>query len=152
MNIIKKNTPNKAPRVEAIKYIIIHATWMADDAEAMRWWMNPAKEISPHYFIDAEAKLYQFVEDNEVAWHAGISQWKDDVNLNGCSLGIEISNPDEHGSVPYTEAQYAALNELLKILMVKHDILPENILAHSAIAPGRKTDPGEHFDWSKLAQ
>lgn len=148
----KITTPNKAPRTEKVRYIILHCTEMADDAEAIEWWCDPEKEISPHYFIQKDASLIQLVEEDEIAWHAGVSRWGDDVNLNGCSIGIEISNLGEGSGDEYTGFQYEVLIQLLKEIIDRHAIAPANVLAHSDIAPERKQDPGSHFDWSRLVQ
>lgn len=153
MALIKKKwveTPNQGERSEKLKYIILHCTEMANDAEAIAWWCDPEKEISPHYFIDANAQVYQFVEEEKKAWHAGVSKWGQDENLNNSSIGIEISNLGEGKGQPYTEEQYQTLILLLQEIMGRHHIQPQNVLAHSDIAPSRKQDPGSHFDWKRL--
>lgn len=145
-------SPNFAPRREDVGFIILHGTWMADDKSALSRLCDPAAEVSCHYYIDGGGNLLQLVKDTECAWHAGISAWKDIESLNQHSIGIEIANPGEDRKRPYTPAQYETLEVLLESLIKKHHIKPENVVGHSDIAPWRKTDPGKHFDWSRLEE
>lgn len=165
-------SPNGRPHrpEERWDFIILHGTWMADDAAALHTLCNPQKEVSCHYFITQQAQVIQLVPESHVAWHAGKSAWQGREMLNGCALGIEISNigpwhtvratreneanvtsQQWKDAVPYTPAQYTALIALLKDLMQRHSIPPQHVLGHSEVSPGRKTDPGQHFDWSILA-
>lgn len=123
---------------------------MADENAALARLCDPAAEVSCHYLINRDGTFYQLVKDEHVAWHAGVSQWGELEGLNQYSIGIELSHPGLE-DVPYTEAQYAVLIPLLQDLLARHTIPPENVLAHSDIAPERKTDPGPMFDWSRLA-
>lgn len=143
-------TPNKAPRVEPVRYIILHCTEMKDDEEAICHWCDAEKEISPHYFILKNGNLIQLVEEGSIAWHAGVSAWQGDKMLNKNSIGIELSNLGEGSGDAYTQAQYEVLIELLADIQKRHGILPEHVLAHSDIAPTRRSDPGSHFDWARL--
>ncbi len=149
MKAIWRPSPNHSPRTEAIKYIVLHGTWMSCAQSALDRLCDPAAEVSCHYLIDEKGALYQLVKDSEAAWHAGISAWKDDVSLNQSSLGIELAHSGDV-TVPYTEAQYETLIELLGVLLTAHRIAPTHVLAHSDIAPDRKNDPGPQFDWNKL--
>lgn len=133
-----------------IRYIILHGTGMVSEQAALERLCSVAHPVSCHYFIGADGNLYQLVEDKEIAWHAGVSQWGKDKSLNFTSLGIELFNPSAGNQVPYTEAQYQRLIELLEYLLPKYQIPKENVLGHSDIAPGRKTDPGYLFDWKRL--
>ena len=92
------------------------------------------------------------VDDNNVAWHAGVSKWLDRKNLNETSIGIDLKSGHEHGYQEFTNDQYKTLEELIKLLIDKFDIKIDRILGHSDIAPSRKLDPGEKFNWHKLAK
>lgn len=153
-------SPNWEEREHAIQFIILHGTWMDDDAAALARLTDSGAKVSCHYYIDYQANLIQLVADDKVAWHAGKSCWGDIEGLNAHSIGIEIANPGDgtgEGAAavaqitPYTTAQYNTLIKVLNYLMKHYNIPPENVLGHSDIAPQRKTDPGHHFDWAKLA-
>lgn len=157
---IFRASPNYEPRVQPIQFVILHGTWMDSDEAALARLTDPQSKVSCHYYIDYQGNLIQLVADDMVAWHAGKSHWGDIEGLNAHSLGIEIANPGDGSGEgaplvdqvrPYTPAQYDTLRQLLNYLMHKHNVLPENVLGHSDIAPGRKTDPGDHFDWNELA-
>lgn len=116
-------------------------------------------EVSSHYLIgdDRDATVYQLVDENRRAWHAGDSQWEGRTWLNSTSIGIEIVNPGftdtPTGRVwhPYSEAQVQALILLLKDIVKRNNIQPRHIIGHSDIAPLRKLDPGPMFPWKRLA-
>jgi AmpD protein len=102
------------------------------------------RQVSAHFFIRRDGSVTQFVSCLSRAWHAGISCWCARERCNDFSLGIEIEG-DDH--VAFEAAQYATLNTLLAALRLRFPI--EAIVGHADIAPGRKTDPGPHFDWSR---
>lgn len=105
-------------------------------------------QVSAHCFIDRVGKLTQFVALEDRAWHAGKSEFEGCANCNDFSIGIELEGSD---NISYTEMQYRKLTELVTCLMDYYPgITPERIVGHSDIAPGRKTDPGNAFDWSLL--
>ena len=143
-------SPNHAPRTEPIQYIILHGTWMDDDTSALERLCDPKAEVSCHYLITYKAETLQLVKDDNIAWHAGKSQWGDLIGLNKHSIGIEVSYQGEDCHCPYLETQYTALERLLTDLMTQYNIPPQNVLGHSDIAPDRKNDPGKHFDWARL--
>jgi AmpD protein len=103
-------------------------------------------EVSAHFFIRRDGEIVQFVPCALRAWHAGASQWQGRERCNDFSIGIELEGTDE---LPYTDAQYRQLNELLAALQSRYPIIA--LTGHSDIAPERKTDPGPHFDWSRIA-
>lgn len=152
MTLLQRPSPNFSTNRQTTDYIILHGTWMDNDEEALTRLCDPKTEVSCHYFIDQAGKLYQLVAEENVAWHAGVSRWKDLESLNFHSLGIEISNPGINKGMPYHEVQYQTLENLLTDLLKRHNIAPENVLAHSDIAPDRKDDPGPHFNWERLAE
>ncbi len=105
-------------------------------------------KVSSHFIIDRTGKIYQFVSVYDRAWHAGVSSFKNQENCNDFSLGIELIGSD---NAPFEDNQYDSLNKLIEILCTFFpEIKKENIVAHSEIAPDRKTDPGPFFDWSKI--
>ena len=106
-------------------------------------------KVSSHFVIDRTGKIYQFVSVYNRAWHAGVSSFKSQENCNDFSLGIELIGSD---NTPFEDNQYDALNKLIETLCSSFPkIKKENIVGHSEIAPGRKTDPGPFFDWSKIS-
>lgn len=101
--------------------------------------------VSAHFFIRRDGELVQFVSCGARAWHAGASNWHGRERCNDFSIGIELEGTDDQ---PFTEAQYQALVELVKLLEKAYPV--EDVAGHSEIAPGRKTDPGPYFDWARL--
>lgn len=101
--------------------------------------------VSTHFFIRRDGRLMQFVSCRRRAWHAGVSCWRGNERCNDFSLGIELEG-DDHSA--FAAAQYCVLESLLKVLCAHFPI--DAIVGHADIAPGRKTDPGPHFDWSRL--
>lgn len=102
-------------------------------------------KVSAHFFIRRDGELIQFVPCSLRAWHAGASQWQGREQCNDFSIGIELEGTDE---LPFTDAQYARLNELLQTLRAAYPIVA--VAGHSDIAPGRKTDPGPCFEWHRI--
>jgi N-acetylmuramoyl-L-alanine amidase len=108
-------------------------------------------EVSSHYLISRTGKIIQLVKDNNIAWHAGISNWFKFKNLNKNSIGIELENKGhQYGYQTFPNKQIVQLIKILKILKRKFKIKNVNITGHSDIAPNRKIDPGEKFPWKKL--
>lgn len=103
------------------------------------------RKVSSHFFIRRDGELIQFVPCEKRAWHAGVSAWQGRERCNDFSIGIELEGADD---VPFEEAQYSVLVSLLAAIRKKYPI--SGITGHSDIAPGRKTDPGPYFDWSRL--
>ena len=104
--------------------------------------------VSAHFLIRRDGRVIQFVSTKDMAWHAGLSQWRDREKCNEFSLGIELEGTDTH---LYTQEQYVRLEEIILKCRAAHpDIEEDAIVGHSDIAPGRKTDPGESFDWQEL--
>ena len=102
-------------------------------------------KVSAHFFLRRDGEIIQFVPCTERAWHAGASTWRERERCNDFSIGIELEGSD---NMPFTEAQYAQLAELIQALKAAYPIL--DIVGHANIAPGRKTDPGPYFDWERL--
>lgn len=152
-SIIQKPSPSFDDRKGNVPtYIILHYTGMETNIQALERLTNADSKVSAHYTVDEDGNIYQHVDEAMRAWHAGFSFWRGTDDLNSHSIGIEIVNPGhEWGYRPFTGHQMKSLNTLCKDIMARHDIDPENILAHSDIAPSRKQDPGELFPWEEMA-
>jgi N-acetylmuramoyl-L-alanine amidase len=113
---------------------------------------DPASEVSAHYLVDEDGTVWRLVPEERRAWHAGVSSWSGDADVNSRSIGIELANPG-HGfdSRPFAEPQMTALEALCRGILARHPIPPRHVLGHSDVAPDRKQDPGEQFDWRRLA-
>tara|TARA_B100000989_G_scaffold48759_1_gene31870 strand:- start:56 stop:799 length:744 start_codon:yes stop_codon:yes gene_type:complete len=136
-----------------IKFIVIHYTGMKIESKAIDRLVNPKSKVSTHYFIRNDGTIINMVPDEYVAWHAGISNWKNFKSLNKYSIGVELSNPGHnHGYKNFSHKQITSLTKLLKIFVKKYKIKKKNILGHSDIAPFRKKDPGEKFPWKNLGK
>jgi len=137
---------------KSIKSIVIHYTGMQSERESLVRLSDPKSGVSSHFLITLNGKIYRLIEDNRVAWHAGVSCWAKYKNLNKNSIGIEIVNKGhEFGYKNFKKKQLLSLIKLCKILIKKYKIKSENIVGHSDIAPLRKKDPGEKFPWKLLA-
>jgi N-acetylmuramoyl-L-alanine amidase len=138
---------------DPVDVLVLHYTGMQTAAEALSRMCDPQAQVSAHYMVDEEGSIYKLVEEKNRAWHAGISCWKGRASLNYTSIGIEIANPGhEWGYRAFPLPQMAAIKVLCKDILSRHDIPPENVVGHSDIAPNRKEDPGELFDWPSLAK
>ena len=134
-----------------IQSIIIHYTGMKTLQSAIERLLFNKYKVSSHYLISRAGKIMQLVKDNNIAWHAGISNWFDFKNLNKNSIGIELENKGhQYGYQDFPNKQITELIKILKRLKKKFKIQNINITGHSDIAPHRKTDPGEKFPWKKL--
>jgi N-acetylmuramoyl-L-alanine amidase len=144
---------NVEPRRNGLtpRYLIQHYTGMSSAQKAVAWLACAQSQVSCHYVIDEEGHITQLVPEGLRAWHAGVSYWAGAIDLNSASIGIEIQNPGhEHGYPEFPPAQMAAVAYLSRDITARHSIRPRDVLAHSDIAPGRKIDPGEKFDWRWL--
>lgn len=152
----KYTSPNFNERREGKNpsIIVIHYTGMKDAQSALERLCDPAAEVSAHYVIEENGKIHALVPEDKRAWHAGVSSWsisgKVETDINSASIGIELVNPGlEHGYRPFPDAQMQALAKLCKEITARQDI--KVVLGHSDIAPNRKQDPGDLFDWQWLA-
>ena len=152
MDIIQRPSPNFDERGDVtIEYLIIHGTGMECAEDALSRLCDKASEVSAHYTIDEDGVIYQHVEEGKRAWHAGVSSWQGQNKINARSVGVELVNKGhEWGYHKFPKAQIDALIELSKQILERHDI--QHVLAHSDIAPDRKSDPGELFPWKNFAQ
>jgi len=129
-------------------FVIIHDTTNDSVEPALRTLTNPVRKVSAHYLIGRDGTLYQLVDEERRAWHAGASWWGGNTDLNSASIGIELDNT---GAEPYPEAQIVRLVALLKSLKERYRIPAGNFLGHGDVAPGRKVDPSRYFPWERLA-
>ena len=135
-----------------IDMLVIHATKM-EELPSLERLCDPASQVSCHYLISQNGEIYCLVDEEKRAWHAGVSYWNGREKLNHYSIGIELVNPDYNLiSNKFTEVQMEALTGLCLYLIKKYNIPDYNIVAHSDIAPDRKDDPGNYFDWKLLAK
>ena len=148
-------SPNIEPRKEAREpdLLLLHYTGMESSDGALAWLTTPESGVSCHYLIDEKGRIAQMVREDMRAWHAGKSHWAGEEDINSCSIGIEIHNPGhEFGYPDFPDAQMDAVEALCLDILARHKIPPERVLAHSDVAPARKQDPGEKFDWRRLAR
>jgi N-acetylmuramoyl-L-alanine amidase len=168
-------SPNHGERKggRGIDMIVLHYTGMPAGRgmtmaeRAITWLAMPRSQVSAHYVVDEDGTITQMVAEGRRAWHAGLSAWAGETDVNSCSIGIEIAYagypwdgiyPDDPareitqhpGLLPYPDAQIAAVIALSDDIARRHRIAPERVLAHSDIAPTRKSDPGELFPWARL--
>ncbi len=147
------NFDSKKRNFKKIKCIIFHYTGMKKESEAINRLTDTQFKVSSHYLIKNNGEIMVLVPDLYIAWHAGVSSWKDFVSLNRNSIGIEISNPGHNYNYKsFSKKQIQSILKLSKFLIKKYKIYPKNILGHSDIAPNRKKDPGEKFPWQYLAK
>lgn len=146
-------SPNIEPRKAGLfpRYLILHYTGMDSAEKACNWLCVPESKVSCHYLIDEQGAITQMVGEELRAWHAGVSTWEDEIDINSASIGIEIQNPGHSGGYPdFPLPQMQAVAALSKDIITRHAIKAQHVLAHSDVAPGRKVDPGEKFDWHYL--
>lgn len=154
MQIIEHLTPYRNSRDgKAVDMLVLHYTGTQTAEEALDILTGKAgKEVSAHYTIDEDGTVYHHVPESERAWHAGVSHWRGVENVNANSIGIEIINPGhEFGYRAFPKSQMLAVAELSKAIIARHNIPARNVVGHSDVAPSRKEDPGELFDWPWLA-
>lgn len=157
MQLIQSPSPNFDARTLPITLLVLHYTGMESGAAALSRMTDADAKVSAHYMVETDGRVFQLVDEADRAWHAGVSEWAGQSNVNSASVGIEIVNgghnvPLADGTLPpYPDVQINAVIALSKAVMSRHAIASKNVLGHSDIAPARKIDPGEHFPWEGLA-
>ena len=132
--------------------LLLHYTGMQSAEAAIARLRDPAARVSSHYVVEEDGLVWQLVPEQRRAWHAGVSSWRGDTVLNDRSVGVEIVNPGhEWGYRAFPALQMAAVCELCLGILARHPIPARNVIGHSDVAPDRKDDPGELFDWAGLA-
>lgn len=132
--------------------LVLHYTGMHSGAAALDRLCDPAAAVSAHYLVEEDGTVYRLVDEARRAWHAGVASWRGVTDVNSRSIGIEIVNPGhDWGYRPFPPVQMASVVALCHGLVRRHPIPPAHVVGHSDVAPARKTDPGERFDWPGLA-
>ncbi|SHF21811.1 N-acetylmuramoyl-L-alanine amidase [Kaistia soli DSM 19436] len=151
---IWRPSPNFGVRAEGTEtdLLILHYTDMGTAEAAIDWLCDPVSQVSCHYVVAEDGKITQLVSEADRAWHAGVSSWHGEGDVNSRSIGIEIANAGhDHGYPDFPTPQIDAVIHLCRDIIARHPIKPQGVLAHSDVAPARKRDPGEKFPWPRLA-
>ncbi len=158
MKIEAVPSPNFNDRDRSVDTLVLHYTGMQTGQAALERMCDAHAQVSAHYMVWEDGRVVQLVGEDKRAWHAGVSEWRGDTNLNARSIGIEIVNgghdwPLEDGSLPpYPDVQISAVIELCNGIRARWSIPQVRVVGHSDVAPTRKADPGEHFPWQRLAE
>lgn len=152
MKLIECPSPNFDARKHVIDTIVLHYTGMRTGEEALERLCDPAANVSAHYLVEEDGRVFHLVAEENRAWHAGIAYWKGDSEINARAIGVEIVNPGHEWEYrEFPDVQIDAAIALLKDIRTRHEIPLQRVLAHSDVAPTRKDDPGEKFPWARLA-
>ncbi|MGV3587903.1 MAG: N-acetylmuramoyl-L-alanine amidase [Adhaeribacter sp.] len=160
-----KNTPVQPPGADSLpmgdywvgttnfnlrkpNFVIIHHTAQDSTAQTLKTFTRPQTQVSAHYVIGRDGKIYHMLNDYLRAWHGGAAKWGNTTDINSTSIGIELDN---NGLEPFDEAQINSLLLVLARLKKTYNIPTANFIGHSDIAPTRKNDPSPIFPWKKLA-
>ncbi len=152
--IAPRPSPNHdaRPLGGAIDTLLLHYTGMRSAEAALARLCDGEAKVSAHYLIDEGGKVFALVAEHRRAWHAGAARWAGREDINACSIGVELVNPGhEYGYRAFPRAQMDALVELCRDLLPRHPIPAHRVLGHGDVAPARRRDPGELFDWAALA-
>ena len=151
--MIEAPSPNHDSRDgHPVDILLMHYTGMKSGQEAIDRLRDPAAKVSAHYVVEEDGRVFRLVPEERRAWHAGVSSWQGAGNINQRSIGIEIVNPGhEFGYRPFPAAQMDAVRELSLGILARLPIPSGRVIGHSDVAPKRKEDPGEFFDWRGLA-
>lgn len=147
-------SPNVEPRLGGLapSIVLMHYTGLETVERSLDVLSRPDCKVSCHYVVDVDGRVIQMVPESLRAWHAGVSSWQGETDINSASIGIEIQNAGHSGGLPdFPAPQMWAVAALARDIAARHAIPPERVLAHSDVAPARKIDPGEKFDWRWLA-
>ena len=146
--ITKYKSPNYNSRKKSkIQLIVIHYTALKDTKEAISYLCTKEKKVSAHYLISQDGEIYNLVNEKFRAWHAGQSFWKDIIDINSFSIGIELDYNPNGKNNKFSSQMISSLKKLILKIKEKYKINKKNILAHSDISPFRKKDPGKYFPW-----
>jgi N-acetylmuramoyl-L-alanine amidase len=150
---IERWSPNFNARKLPITMIVLHYTGMKTGEEAIARLCDAQAEVSAHYVVEEDGRIFHLVPEDKRAWHAGRAHWRGITDVNSASIGIEIVNPGhEHGYRPFPTEQIASVMRLVREAKERYGISRGNIVGHSDVAPARKSDPGEYFPWGELAK
>lgn len=171
---IDRLSPNFDVRTRAIDLVVLHYTGMQNAEIALARltdpspvagkypgpWQSPdvapdapLSRVSAHYVVDEAGMIYSLVPEQHRAWHAGVSNWEGESDVNSRSIGIEIVNGGHDFGLPdFPAPQIDAVIALLQDILARHGLDATRVVGHSDVAPGRKLDPGEKFPWKRLAE
>ncbi len=153
MTPIAAPSPNFNARVRPPDMLVLHYTGMPTGEAALARLCDPAAKVSAHYLVEEDGRVFALVPEARRAWHAGVSFWGGETDVNGASIGVEIVNPGhDWGYRDFPHAQIAAVIALIDDIRDRWTIPDARILGHSDVAPARKIDPGERFPWKALAK
>jgi N-acetylmuramoyl-L-alanine amidase len=153
--IIDHPSPNHGPRRpgKRVDMLVLHYTGMRTLEAALKRLRDPRAAVSAHYLVARDGRVFRLVPENRRAWHAGVSFWAGERDVNSRSIGVELENPGhEFGYRAFPVKQIAALIWLARGVLRRHRIPKRRVLGHSDVAPRRKIDPGEKFPWRRLAR
>ncbi len=151
MEYCRSPNQDERPKGNLVDMVVLHYTGMKNGEMAVERLCNPLAEVSAHYVVFEDGHLIQLVSEDRRAWHAGSAFWRGNTDINERSIGIEIVNPGhEFGLTKFPDKQMAALESLIIEIIQRYSISGHNIVGHSDVAPRRKIDPGELFDWRRL--
>ncbi len=153
--MIEHPSPNHGPRRGelAVDTIVVHYTDTRTVADSLGILCSPERQVSAHYLIGEDGAVFRLVPETERAWHAGLSYWRGERDVNSRSIGIELQNPGERfGYRAFPPAQVGALAALCTALKQRWPIEERNVIGHSDVAPDRKADPGVLFGWHAFAK
>lgn len=151
---IDRPSPNHGPRQGdvPVDILLLHYTDMATAETAVDRLCDPAAQVSAHYLVARDGRVFRLVPEERRAWHAGRAWWAGETDINSRSIGIELDNPGHsHGYTDFPEPQMTALVALCREILSRWPIPSHRVLGHSDVAPYRKIDPGHRFDWRRLA-
>ena len=152
-DVIESPSPNFNDRKLPVSLIILHYTGMEDGASALARMCDEEAQVSAHYMIEEGGRVFRLVDEGKRAWHAGVSSWRGESDINSASIGIEIVNGGHDFGLPdFPPVQIEAVIALVRDIMLRYQLKSHQVIGHSDIAPGRKIDPGERFPWGQLAE
>ncbi len=145
-------SPNFDERDAPVSMVVVHYTEMEGADVALDRLTDPEAKVSAHYLISEAGEVIRVVPEDKRAWHAGVSYWRGETDVNAVSVGIELDHPGhKYGYRAFSEAQIDALIPLLNAIVKRYDVPRANVVGHSDVAPQRKIDPGELFPWARIA-
>jgi N-acetylmuramoyl-L-alanine amidase len=175
LSIIDAPSPNWDERGRAIDLVVLHYTGMASGEAALKKLRDPAPRAgdyadslppeykntppdtelgraSAHYLVEEDGRVFRVVAEDKRAWHAGVSFWAGEANVNARAIGIELVNGGHDFGLPaFADAQIEATIALVLDILRRRNLAPSRVVGHSDVAPDRKLDPGERFPWDRLA-
>jgi N-acetylmuramoyl-L-alanine amidase len=155
LSIAERPSPNHDARPDGtgVDILLLHYTGMQNAEAALDRLTDANAKVSAHYLIAEDGTCWRMVAEDRRAWHAGVASWAGASDINARSIGIELVNPGhQFGYRPFPEPQMESLKALCHDILAHHPIPPSRVLGQSDVAPERKEDPGELFDWAGLAK